>query len=309
MTRAGPSGFTLLEVLISMAITAMLMTAAVATFRAINRTQDRVRPETNRSESARVLLDRMERELVSTTLLVKRPFASRLRHPWVFIGEDRVFGTNDSDALMFITSSPARPPGAAVAPGLRLVTYAVGTVDEGEEELALYRAERRLPRRLQKEVNLQRAVPILGDVRSLQLRYLSKDGWRDSWDSTDIAQLDTLPEAVEISVRLYEELPDGSLNEGAEQRRTIPLPVRPLTRASAGAVDASCAGGVTVTGCMQRLRPRIKKLQRTLRDPITALRRNVRDHCWASDTASQQLLSLKKALSTLLDSDPDEICS
>lgn len=303
------TGFTLLEVLIAMAITAMLMTAAITTFRAINRTQERVRPETNRAESARVLLDRMERELVSTTLLVKRPFAPRLRHPWVFVGEDRVFGTNDSDALVFITSRPARPPGTEIPPGMRHVTYAVAAAGEADDQLALYRAERRLPQGMRKQVDLRRAVPVVDDIHSLRLRYLAEDGWRDTWDSTDIAQLDQLPKAVEISVQLYEELPDGSLVEGAEQRRMVPLPIEPLTRASAGAVDASCPGGVTLRGCMERLQPLINKVHRTLRNPITALRRGVKDRCWESVDESPQLGKLKEALRTLLPGDPDEICS
>ena len=115
MTGSGEQrGFTLLEVLISVTITALLVTAAVSTFRFLNRTQESGAQERARAANARVLLDRLERELSSTVLLVKRPMKRRRRHPWLFLGQDRVFGTNDSDALRFVTRSPARPPSTQV---------------------------------------------------------------------------------------------------------------------------------------------------------------------------------------------------
>jgi len=312
---SGERGFTLLEVLISVAISAMLVTAAVTTFRFLNRTQERGVPERARAASARVMLDRLERELSSTILLVKRPFAPRRAHAWLFLGEDRVFGTNDSDALRFVTRKPARPPGSRASASLSLVTYAVDAVGDSDE-LALYRVETPLPRRLAKQIDLSNAVAVMDDVHSLRIRYLGDAGWRDDWDSTDIALLDKLPHAVELSLRLYEdgvssqdELDFGSEREtGLEHSRTVMLPVEPLTRAQANVIDDSCPGGVTLRGCIVRLRPQIKQVQQELRNGITYLRRLVHDRCWDADPPSQQLEDLKEALRTLLSKDPDEIC-
>lgn len=301
-------GFTLLEILISIAITSMLLTAGFTAFRGIMRVQERARPEVNRAQTARVLLDRVESELLGTLLVVKRPAESRLRHPWLFVGEDRVFGTNDSDAIRFVTSNPARPPGAESETGVRMVTYAVGDED-GEERLALYRSERRLPRSMQKQIDLEGAARVLGDVAFLRLRYLGEDGWRERWDSTDVSQLDQLPEAIEITLQLWEPLPDGapgSSGPGDTYTRTVPIPVRPLSQD--GLTDTSCPDGVTVRGCMLRLANRLKRLGGAQRTQIQAQRQGTPDLCWNPETPSEQLAALKNLLGVALGRDPDEVC-
>lgn len=308
MSRPGQAqGFTLLEILISITITAMLVTAGFAAFRGITRVLDRTASDTNRAPSARVLLDRLESELLGTMIVVKQPFKRRLSHPWVFIGEDRVFGTNDSDALRFITSNPARPPGTQSATGVRMITYAVAS-GKDDDRLALYRAEQRLPRGMQKRIDLRYAEPVIDDLSSLRLRFLAEDGWRDRWDSTDVSQLDQLPTEIEISLQLFETQEDGSQAPGPVYSRTVPIPVRPLSRAPANANDASCPGGVTVRGCMLRLRVPIKKLSEPLQASIQALRRATPDRCWAPETGSPQLAALKDAMHSLLEGDPDEVC-
>ena len=305
--HAHAPGFTLLEILISIAITAMLVATAITAFRGINQIQERARPERNRAQSARVLLDRLEGELLSTTLLVKRPFAPRLRHPWLFVGEDRVFGTNDSGAMRFITSNPARPPGRTSETGIRMITYAVGAAGD-DDRLALYRSEQRLPRGMKKQIDLKFAVPVMHDLVSMRLRYLDARGWSDSWDSTDLSQLDKLPLAIEISLRLYEKQPDGAQMPGPEYTRTVSLPVRPLTRGAAGTLDPSCPGGLTLRGCMMRLRVLINRLQKQRKIPIVALRRAAPDRCWAPKQGSEPLELLKDALRAALPRDPDEVC-
>ncbi len=305
--HAHAHGFTLLEILISITITAMLVATAITAFRGINQIQDRARPERNRAQSARLLLDRIEGELLGTMLLVKRPLAPRLRHPWLFVGKDRVFGTNDSGALRFITRNPARPPGTTSETGIRMITYAVGAAGD-EDRLALYRSEQRLPRRMQKQIDLKFAVPVMHDLVSMRLRYLDTEGWSDRWDSTDLSQLDSLPLAIEISLKLYEKQFDGAQTPGPEYTRTVSLPVRPLTSAAAGTLDPSCAGGLTLRGCMMRLRVLINRLPKLLRNQIVALRRNAADRCWAPDRGSESLELLKNALRAELPRDPDEVC-
>jgi type II secretion system protein J len=306
-SHAHAPGFTLLEILISIAITAMLVATAITAFRGIIQIQDRARPERNRAQSARVLLDRLENELLGTMLIMKKPFAPRLRHPWLFVGEDRAFGTNDSGALRFITSNPARPPGETSETGIRMITYAVGAVG-ADDRLALYRSEQRLPRGMQKRIDLKFAVPVIHDLVSMRLRYLDAPGWRDDWDSTDLSQLDRLPLEIEISLKLYEKQSDGTQTPGPEYTRTVSLPVRPLTQAAEGLLDPSCPGGLTLRGCIKRLQLLISKLPKSQRNPIVALRRNAPDLCWAPKEGSETLDRLKNALREALHSVPDEIC-
>ena len=99
------NGFTLLEMLIVIGITAMLVTAAVQAHLGIRRAQTRAAQGLHRERAAEVLLDRLERELVGTVLIVRPTEVDRLSHPYVFFGEDYFESDADADALRSFTST------------------------------------------------------------------------------------------------------------------------------------------------------------------------------------------------------------
>ena len=230
MNPRARAGFTLLELLIAIGVTAMLVTAAVQAYVSISRAQERALGGQARDHTARVLLDRIERELEGSLLVVRSEEEDRLGHPYLFIGDDRVFGTGDSDALRFITLTPARAPGAEINGGIRMVSYGL---QPGEGEgLDLLRVEEPLPRGLEKRISLEDGQVVVEQVASFRLRYQNEDTgeWVERWDSTDIALLDQLPEAVEISVQLYEPKEDEQPEPGLEQQRVARLRMRPFDR-------------------------------------------------------------------------------
>jgi type II secretion system protein J len=245
----GRAGFTLLEMLIAVAITAALVATAVQIYLNITRHQERARGGVRRDRNAQVFLDRLERELWGALLVVKTGETDRLSHPWVFVGIDRFGASHESDALIFITRSPARAEGIYRAYGLRRVSYSVET--NADDALELVRREDALPEGMSKEIPATEGQPVLTDLASFSLRYLPDETagleatelrwqssyepaeesdleWRESWDSTDIAFLDRLPEAVEVSVRLWEQDESGETVEGDEHLRVIELRVRPF---------------------------------------------------------------------------------
>jgi len=227
--RARPqAGFTLLELLIAIGITAMLVSAAVQAYVSLSRAQEQALGRKGRDRAALVLLDRIERELVGT-LLIERPEESdRLSHPYVFIGEDRVFGSNDSDALRFITLTPARPPGTQVSGGMRMVTY--GFEPRADEGVDMLRQEEPLPDSMDKQISAIDGQLVMDQLAHFRLRYQDDESgeWVRRWDSTDIALLDRLPSAVEVSVQLYQQGEGEELESGPEHKRVVMLPMRPI---------------------------------------------------------------------------------
>ena len=224
------AGFTLLELLIALGITALLVTAAVQAYVSISEAQERARGGHNRDRSALVLLDRIERELEGSMLVVRSEREDRLGHPYVFIGEDRVFGSGDSDAIRFITLTPARPPGGEISGGIRMVSY--GVEPSADEGFDLLRQEEPLPDGLEKRILLDDAQVVIEQMASFRLRY--QDGetgeWVERWDSTDLSLLDQLPQAVEVTVQLYQTNEDEELEPGQEHQRVAHLRIRPFDR-------------------------------------------------------------------------------
>ena len=102
------AGFTLLELLIALGITALLVTAAVQAYVSISEAQERARGGHNRDRSALVLLDRIERELEGSMLVVRSEREDRLGHPYVFIDDDgstHLFyqGNNDNGKTWYLS--------------------------------------------------------------------------------------------------------------------------------------------------------------------------------------------------------------
>ena len=254
-------GFTLLEILVSIGLTAAVVLAAFQIFAQVMGTIERARPDRSRDLAAQVFLDRFEGELQGTLLVVKPEEEDRLSFPWAFVVEDRVFGTNDSDALRFITQNPARLPGRP-GTGVRVVSYGVEPSSEADR-FDLFRLEEAVPESLEKDVKVYDGEPVLEDVHRFALRMQDEETgeWRDGWDSTDLAMLDALPSRVEVAVQLYEEDPDGELVPGAEHSRSVQLYVRPfggeeelaLEDGQAEAVEPCDTGGATISDCINEI--------------------------------------------------------
>jgi type II secretion system protein J len=306
----GERGFTLLEVLVAITVGALLITAAIQMFQAINDAQAHVRGGTRRDLGAEVLLDRLEQELVGTTLVLKDEEADRLDHPWLFVGEDRQFGTNDSDSLRFVTQTPARAVRSPRYGALRMVSYEVRTAQG--ERLDLVRFEEPLPDQMEKQIDPGEGASVVEDLHSFRLRFRDEldGGWLDAWDSTDLALLDRMPGAVEITVQLMERTPDGELEPGNEHLRLVELPIRPLLRAAGDSdrIESQCADGVTLGVCMRRLKRDIKRAPAPVRTAIQLKRATVRDLCWNSTSPSTALSEFKRLLDSVLRVDVADKC-
>lgn len=309
------TGFTLLEMLVAIGLTAALVLAAYQIFRQVTLAHERARPDRQRDLTAAVFLDRFERELVGTTLVKKPEGTERPLFPWVFFAEDRVFGSNDSDALRFITQTPARAPGAP-RPGLRVVSYAVAPAEsafseDGEERLDLFRAERILPAALRKSVDLDEALAVLEDVHRFELRFRDErtSEWHAAWDSTDLAMLDSLPRSVEVTITLVERDLLGGRAPGEEHTRVVQLPMRPFSvEPEAQRTQDSCPDGPTIDECLElyqdALDAKSEEEQRRVYDAADATPLG----CWLEPSPSPQLAILHETFQQVLGIPAEEAC-
>jgi type II secretion system protein J len=245
----------MLEMLVTVAIAALLVTGAVQAYLGITRSQERAQGGMQRNRYAEVFLDRLERELSGTLLIVKPEEEDRLAHPYLFVGVDRFDSEHDIDALRFVTQTPARAARTPHSGGLRMVSYAV-LPSADLEGLSLMRQEEELPSGMQKTIELSAGELVLDDIGKLQVRYLNEQTgeWGDNWDSTDIATLDQLPFEVEVTLALYERDELGERLTGEDHTRRIPIPVREidlaaLRAAAYGAGEQEC---ITVAECVAR---------------------------------------------------------
>jgi prepilin-type N-terminal cleavage/methylation domain-containing protein len=281
-------GFTLLELLVAIAIAAALVAAAVEAHVQIVRSLRERAFERGRDVTALRVVDRLERELVSTLLLAKPEQAPREQHPWIFQGVDGGAAPGQIDSIRFITSNSGR--GGTAPTGLRLVTY---TGTRGAEERAdLYRREDGLPGGLPRELPRPEGEPALRDVVQFQLRYQDPESrtWQDGWDST---QKDLLPAAVEITLELLELDATGETVRGSPLQRVVALPVKAIR---AGRPGSKCATGLSVSECFGRIQPIIELLSAQDREFLGNLARAGADQCLEDQPTPEAVETLRTTL-------------
>jgi type II secretion system protein J len=222
--RGREAGFTLLELLVSVAIAAILVATQVAPFQRTILSRDIAERRMEQSSSARLVLQRLSEELSSALPLA---------------GEERRFSLTEqqmepvSSELRFATTAAQRVQGGARDP-VQLVHYYLEAEPFGESAGAS--AERRSGRRVARLVKAQLpsiaaaeveplVLPVLDGVTSFRVRVVppGADTWMDVWAAPpEGGSGDGLPRAVELELaiddgtaappiyRLAVELPMGS---------------------------------------------------------------------------------------------------
>ena len=301
-------GFTLLELLIVIVLMGMVIAAATQIFESTRRTFTRQRPDSGRELAAQVFLDRFERELHGVVMLKKPEGGERLDFPWLFVSESKLFDSNESDNIKFITQTPARSPGRD-AEGLRVVSYGIESARD-IERYDLYRLEEPIKTRMEKEVRVYDGDPVIEDVARFKLTFntAGQGQKRESWDSTQIEMLDDIPYSVEAALTLYEDF-DGELVEGQEFTRTVTLHVRPFEPPEDDD-EGSCEDGVSISQCVRQIVDEYQPNESTT-DELWRLSDEAGEGCWLPESggsAGPTLERLHREAKRLTGAEVEELC-
>ncbi|BCR05986.1 type II secretory pathway [Desulfuromonas versatilis] len=186
---APPGGFTLVEVLVAVTITSLLLLSVYGVFTSVSRTKQRLESDGEGYHQARVLFDRIGRE-------VRGAFFSSGSPGTLFKGGENA----DRNKYLELTTTAVTPQGSGGA-GIAVVQYELALDREGQQERrVLLRREYSLsdsegPERL--------PYRLATGIESMQLRFYSGSDWFEEWDAASQG----LPHMVEVtlSVRVGEQ--------------------------------------------------------------------------------------------------------
>jgi general secretion pathway protein J len=213
-------GFTLMELMIAAAITAVIGGLVAGAFVRAASARDLAQAQDERFTGARQCLSRMAGEIAEAFLSEhydRKRFRDRLT---VFKGKDE----GERDTLLFATFAHARLVRDAKESDQEVVEYSLDADPAHPGEQALWRREKA---RIDDEPDRggARAV-VLEHVKGFDVRYWDwkRQEWAREWDTSSADNRDRLPTRVRIQVKL--QMPDGSERTFATQSR-IEI-IRPL---------------------------------------------------------------------------------
>lgn len=218
--RRQPAGFTLVEVLIAAAITAMIGVLVAGSFQRAAAARELAEAQDERFSGARVALSRMARELSAAFLSDHYDRRKYRERPTLFDGKDR----SERDSLLFTTMTHGRLVRDAKQSDQAIVEYTVEAHPERSGELALWRREKAqiddAPGR-----GGTRAV-VLEHVKAFDVQYWDwkREEWAREWSSAGAAHANMLPTRVRVRVTLT--MPDGAERPFETQARIAMI--RPL---------------------------------------------------------------------------------
>ncbi|HSG05012.1 MAG TPA: prepilin-type N-terminal cleavage/methylation domain-containing protein [Nitrospiria bacterium] len=183
-------GFTLLEVLIAITISALVLTVVYQTFNGIVDSAARLEEVSDMDQMARISLGIISRELRSAYWKEKNS------GDLTFSGVDGLDGGEASDKLVFTTFSPWIGKDGTVSPNLSVISYDLEAAGE-EEEFYLMHLED--PNPLSQSLSSRQRYELAEQVKGFNLRYFDEEAgeWKDEWDAGIEKKL---PNAVEIQL-------------------------------------------------------------------------------------------------------------
>ena len=208
-------GFSLLEVMIAIAITAVIGAMAAGVFQQVDHASTVARDQGERYAGARLALTRLSREL-SMAFISEHYDRARFRdRPTLFKG--------DGEQLLFTTMSHVRLVQDVKESDQAVVEYLVER-DPASNEDALFRREKA---RIDDEPDRGgRKDLVATHVKALSLRYwdLKRKEWVREWSTRSPERLNELPTRVRIELEV--KLADGRTEKFTTQTRiaiTAPL--------------------------------------------------------------------------------------
>jgi general secretion pathway protein J len=184
--RQGERGFTLIEILVAISILAIVLSSIYGIFTSVSRARERLDADSADYHRARVVFDRLGREL-------RGAYFQRNNPDLVFAG-----GADSPSVLEFELTTTAVTPISQTGSGIANVRYLLTEdTEEDKDGLVLMRRERPVhqPASPNDTADMMRLVP---GVEAMSLRFFNEGRWQTRWDGATSG----LPELVEISLQL-----------------------------------------------------------------------------------------------------------
>lgn len=213
--RRAPRGFTLVELMIAVAITAFIGAVIAGSYQQVDRAASIVRDQSERASAVRLSLARLTREL-SMAYLSEHYDRARFRdRPTLFVGR--------GDELLFTTMAHVRRYQDTAESDQVVVEYLVERdPDTGEEALF-----RRVKTHLDDEPDRGGAKDLVADhVSKVTFQYWDRvrKEWSREWSTRSSERMNELPTRVRIELEVKDA--DGQVQTYATQARvalTAPL--------------------------------------------------------------------------------------
>jgi general secretion pathway protein J len=218
--RSAARGLTLLEVMVAVAILAMVSLLIYGAFDGMNRGKKSIERMADRYHQGRGAMSRMAMELSSAFLSLHQPLTQQqVRRVTIFAGTH----SSPADRIDFTSFSHRRLTRDAHESDQNEISYFAspdpdvsGKVDLARRESAVIDLE---PKR-GGEVNV-----LVDDIESFSVKYLdpTTDLWTDSWDTT---QVTGQPGRLPFEVKLTLELKGGPRNQPIRFVSKVVLPMQ-----------------------------------------------------------------------------------
>jgi general secretion pathway protein J len=207
--RRAARGFSLVELMVAVGITAVIGMMTVGSFRQLDRATEVVREQGDRYAAGRLALSRLARE-VSMAFLSGNYDTKRHREPLtLFVGRE--------DELLFSTMAHARLYRDAKESDQSIVEYVVESDPDHAGEDALFRREK--PRLDDEPDRGGRKDLVASHVRSFRIRYwdVSRKEWVREWTTRSVERATALPSRVRFELEVG--LADGRTEKLATETR------------------------------------------------------------------------------------------
>lgn len=184
---ASQNGFTLVEVLVAVGLLAIVLASIFGIFTSVSTARNRLDANSSDYHRARVIFERLGRELRSVFYHSRDPQLAFSGEP----GEDGYFRLE----MTSTASTPLSAQGSGIA---RIVYRLYRDSDDPKEALTLLRNEQ--PAHFQAETNLlpRDMMRVSSQIEAMSFRFYANNQWHQQWN----ARLSGLPRLVEINLQI-----------------------------------------------------------------------------------------------------------
>lgn len=222
LMRIARRGFTLIEVMVSISIVALISMLIFGAFTGMARSRDNMLLVTDRYQQGRNAIDRMARELSSAFISGHEPFNQvQFQRETAFIGTDQ----RPADRIDFAAFANVRlGRDSHESDQAELSYFAARNPDTGGIDLV-----RRIQRHLDDDPTKGGVVQVMVEnIDSFDVKYMDSltNEWVDSWDTTQAAgQPARLPTYVWIRLVLIDHVGEPSVVFQTKANITMQLPL------------------------------------------------------------------------------------